>query len=821
MTAAPLPPCPDCGAPLTGQPTCATCGLRLVGPDAVRLWEVDQALAGLDVRRTELTLERRRLLAVLRADASTSGPAASATPAPPAPDWTSPRPAAVAREWTPQRVQNSLLGLGGLLLTVAGIVFAAVTYDRLGAGGRAAVLLLLTGLAAGAVPLLVRRGLAATAETVSAVALALAALDAYGLRTLGLADDVRGITYAAGSAAALAVVAGLFAAAVPVRLPRYAAVVLAQLPVPLLLARAGADSGTTGLVLALLAAANLAVVAAAGRIPQDVLRRDLVRATATCGSVAAALALLTAGAGAFADSTRTAAALALLVLAVLAAAAGLLLPAAGRVVAHAAPAPLVAFAASALGHDLTTDVKLPVVVAAVGLIAVQVAALLPRSFRDGPVAGALVVTGVGLLTQAEAVVQALVLPLTWLAEPWTLRPGSDARSALSPTDAWDGTVVTSIVLGAAAVAVVGGGLALHRLRTALLPAAALVVLSAVVLPLGVDATFPLALVLLLAIAVALLTAGTVLTQRDVALACLGAGAVIALLTAVWSTADRETTVVVLAAVALAFAGVGIRRPEAVGAAGITGGSWLAAAGAARGLEAEQVGGLLLVAPAALVAATFVLDPARRLAAEVAAALLATTAVVLAVGDVGWLSWTLAGAALLALADALHPDRRAVAAAGALLLSASSWVRLADAGVTAPEPYVVPLALVALAFGHLRARRNPGTRSFAAYGPGLTALLVPSLLASFDDASLTRPLLVGGAALAVLLVGARERLQAPVLVGGLVLAVDALQLLAPYAAALPRWSTLGAAGLLLVAVGATYEQRRRDVDRLRDRFDALT
>jgi hypothetical protein len=227
-----------------------------------------------------------------------------------------------------------------------------------------------------------------------------------------------------------------------------------------------------------------------------------------------------------------------------------------------------------------------------------------------------------------------------------------------------------------------------------------------------------------------------------------------------------------------------------------------------------------LATAAAVALTFVVDVPRRRALEAAAIVLGSTSVVLAHGDAGWLSWVLAGLAVLALADALHPDRRLVAAAGALLLSASSWVRLLDADVTAPEPYVVPLALVALALGYERRRRNPAVRSFPAYGAALTALLVPSLLASFDDDTLTRPLLLGGAALVVLLVGARERLQAPLVIGGAVLAVDALHQLAPYAAALPRWLTLGAAGLLLVGVGATYEQRRRDVARLREAYDAL-
>jgi 4-amino-4-deoxy-L-arabinose transferase-like glycosyltransferase len=156
----------------------------------------------------------------------------------------------------------------------------------------------------------------------------------------------------------------------------------------------------------------------------------------------------------------------------------------------------------------------------------------------------------------------------------------------------------------------------------------------------------------------------------------------------------------------------------------------------------------------------------------------------------------------------------------VLLSASSWVRLADAGVEAPEPYVVPLAVVALALGHLRRRRDPRIRSYPAYGAGLSLLLVPSLIASLDDATLTRPLLLGALALAVLLVGAAQRLQAPLAIGAGVLAVDALHLLAPYATALPRWLTLGAAGLLLVAVGATYEQRRRDLARVRRSYEAL-
>ena len=277
-------------------------------------------------------------------------------------------------------------------------------------------------------------------------------------------------------------------------------------------------------------------------------------------------------------------------------------------------------------------------------------------------------------------------------------------------------------------------------------------------------------------------------------------------------------------VALGCAALAVPRQPSpavpVGLAGLLATAHVGALGAALDLAPDQVGGLLLVAVAGALLAAALLDDRRRPGAEGTALVGAAAALSLAAGDVGWLSWVLAGLGLLALATALRPDRRAVAALGGLLLSASSWVRLADAGVTAPEPYVLPLAVAALVLGALRRRSSPATSSWAAYGPGLLLALVPSLVAGLEDDELRRLLLVGLAALLVLLVGARGRLQAPLTVGAGVLVVVALDLVGPYAVALPRWLSLGGAGTLLLVVGATYEQRRRDLARLREGFDAL-
>lgn len=308
---------------------------------------------------------------------------------------------------------------------------------------------------------------------------------------------------------------------------------------------------------------------------------------------------------------------------------------------------------------------------------------------------------------------------------------------------------------------------------------------------------------------------------------LATGAAALLLATCWSLADRTATLVVLPVATLLLAGCATRplpawaAGAATGLAGVASGGTVLAVAGARDLSVDQAGVLLLVVPAVLlVLSRPQLGVVRRSAAEAVAVLLAVVAVGLATADPGWLSWTLALTGLGVLAGAVASDRRMLAPVGALLLSTSSWVRLAEAGVDAPEPYVLPVAALALALGHLRFRSAPSTGSHAAYGPGLALLLVPSTLVALGEDGLARPLLLGVAALVVLLVGARTRLQAPLVYGAGALAVVALDLLAPYASAVPRWTALAGAGTLLVVVGATFEQRRREMLVLRDRYEAL-
>ncbi|NEE52969.1 hypothetical protein G3M55_51280, partial [Streptomyces sp. SID8455] len=156
---------------------------------------------------------------------------------------------------------------------------------------------------------------------------------------------------------------------------------------------------------------------------------------------------------------------------------------------------------------------------------------------------------------------------------------------------------------------------------------------------------------------------------------------------------------------------------------------------------------------------------------------------------------------------------------AVLFVAAAWVRLAASEVSVPEAYTLPVTVPALVVGVLRRRKDPGASSWTAYGPGLAATLLPSLAVAWTDPDWLRPLLLGMAALVITLLGAKYRLQALLLLGGAVLALDTLHELAPYvvqvAGALPRWLPPALAGLLLLAVGATYEQRLREARRLKD------
>ncbi|MFF8965501.1 SCO7613 C-terminal domain-containing membrane protein [Streptomyces globisporus] len=860
-----------------------------VPPPAEELARLDRELAELDARRAQLLTRRAWLLAALRPPAPTAAPGwnPSAWGAPP-----SGRPGApAAQPWghvppkqpsAPRSAQNVLLTLGGLLLTVAAIAFTLVSWGSMGIGGRSAVLALVTAGALAAPAVLLRRGLTATAEALTALALVLTLLDAYAVHAVA-APDTDGLGFTAAAATVLAALWTAYGLALgKLHLPLPAAVVLAQWPLLFGAWAAGAPALVVG--WALLATAVLdGAIALWGKgtgarvtacVGGSVMAFSAlivgltlsVTASGPLGALAPGVLLLTAAAAALAGAWRAPRGFARAGGVV----AGLAVVAAvGGVPAAAVPEGWRVLAYLLAGLALTAVVR----------------TRLPRNAVIGVlVASAAVVAG-ALVGAVPGLAAVLLGPVTLLSDVWAGSP-EGFRSAVGSTLPWSELAATPVVaalvaglLGAAyrwwpspariaapliareepgpgagpagapgtgrpetpgAPWYAGGAPAARRrpsgagLRGASGAGAAVLGWGALLLAGAVlDVPYAVAVAgetLLVAGLLALAVRGAG-TGRDGSAAVPVTALVVALAAAVstglLSLASEGASYAVFGALTALFAGAAVRAGAGVeravfAVAATAGGTVLSGfAGRSLGLAPHEAAPLVLLVPAltVLFGARLRRNPVA-LPVELTGALGALVAVALAVPDAPLLALVLALCGVLAAGAAVRPERRPVAGyPAAALFVLAAWVRLAASEVSFPEAYTLPVTVPALVVGFLRRRKDPEASSWMAYGPGLAATLLPSLAVAWTDPDWQRPLLLGVAALVITLLGARYRLQALLLLGGAVLALDGLHELAPYvvqvAGALPRWLPPALAGLLLLVVGATYEQRLRDARRLKD------
>ncbi|PAZ10999.1 hypothetical protein CLM62_37675 [Streptomyces sp. SA15] len=895
-----------------------------IPPPAEELRLLDAELWQLDARRAQLLARRAWLVAALHR----VQPQAPVAP---------PRPEAAAPS-----VQNVLLLLGGVLLTIAAMVFTLVSWGHLGITGRALVFGAVT-LAALAVPaVLLKRGLRSTAESVAGLGLALTVLDAYALHEVALAGT-DGAGYAAVASAVLAgtwLAYGLLPGTAGLRLPLPAALAAAQLPLLLWALAAGADpygitaallvtAGVDTLVALRGTAGSVRVVAAVGAYGMGawgVLTAGWLSWTATGPSAAArAAALLTLGSaialGAAWHGGRTAVREAgeadgradqrapggadgrgdarepgdadsrieqrgpgdtknrpdqsrpgglrgrvdarepgdtdrrneqrgpadtenrpdhsradehspgatmghgdartpgerrSLGLAVT---SGLLMVAA-----------LGGLARSVLPEMWTVPAHLA---CGIALLAAVLAGRLPDAVRQGLGWASGAVQALAVLWALPVVGVAVLGPVGWAERAWTGTP-SDVRAAVTIDAPWPPEAAAAPIVPAA-VAVV---LALvvrdaawrPRARTGAL---GLIWATALVLPAVLELPYFAGLLAQGVTAAGALAAAAYMREATPdaegrRLTALVLALVTSLSLALLSLASQTATLVVLGALTALFASASWRAhlaPVTAPAALAYAAALAAATGAAADWQPEYTALLVLAVPvaSALLAARLG-DSRSTVPVEVAGAAAALLAVGLAAGDPPILALVLALCAVIAAGTAIRPGRRSVAYASGALFVLATWVRLAAWDVDTPEAYTIPVTVPALLVGALRRRRDPQASSWTAYGSGLAATLVPSLVAAWGDPHWTRPLLLGAAALLVTLLGARHHLQAPLLLGGSVLALVALHELAPYlvqvTGALPRWVPPALAGLLLLALGATYEQRIRDVRRVREVLERM-
>lgn len=824
-------------------------------PPAEELRLLDTELWHLDARRAVLLRRRAWLIHTLQAASAPRGDRGAGSVPPSRPG----RGVASARrpETSAPGVQNVLLILGGVLLTVAAVAFTLVGWGHMGIVGRSLVLGAVTVGTLGAPVALLRRGLASTAEATAGLGLALTVLDAYALHEV-VFTGTGALTYTAAASALLAALWAAYGlgvgawgraddrtdesdegkeravrkAARPVLcLPLPAATATAHLPLLLWALALGAGPHTFTAVLLVTAAAGAALALRATEVPVRTVAVVGSLGTGTVGALSAGwLSWSASGPG---TAVRAAALLFL--------AAAIALVAARRVPKPdvAVGAALAAGLCAVAGAGGVVRASLPGVWTVPGYVACGVALLaavrtpLPQSSRRGLVLASPAVQGLAVLCAVPLVAGTPLGPVTGLERPWSGVP-RDFRAAVFrdvpwPPDAATVPLVLGVVAGVLAVA---ARRRQDRWPTAvgamLLGWAALLVLPGVLaLPYGAG------LVAQGAVAVAALgcaerarraaggTSPLMLTAMVLAL-------VTSVVLALVSLASEPVTIGVLGATTLVFGAVAVRPgfgPFAAPAALVHATALACAIGAAAGWQAQHTALLVLVVPA--VAALVAARPAgssTTAAVEGAGAAAGLLALALAATDPPMLALVLSLCGLVAAGTALRPDRRPAAHVAAGLLLLATWVRWAAWDVTTPEAYTLPVTVPALVVGFLRRRRDPGLSSWPAYGAGLAVTAVPSLLVTWGDPHWLRPLLLGTAALAVTLAGARNRLQAPLVLGGTVLALVTLHELAPYAAqvvgALPRWAPPALAGLVLLALGATYEQRLRDARRVREVFGRL-
>ena len=806
--------CPDCGA-AAGEERCPACGLTVGGPRAAYFWTLDDQAKHLSQLRDQALQQLRR--------AGDEGWPAPAVPPPPPPRMpvtpASGLPAAGAwrRKWT---VRDLLLSLGVLSLIVAVVSFAVVSWDDLTTTGRVLLVVGVTAVVGSCAFALHRRGLTATAEAVTVVWAALLVADVAAGRVLLLPDAPPLNVWAAGMAGVAVALFG-FTKICASRSAPPLSLAAAVVPLPLLALEQGSQ------ILA--AAAGVAGFAAAAGASDWLLQRSgklgtsvslgVQHATWSFASVAALLGL--------AWNTSLGVVVVLLITAFLVLSAVWasnekprfparlwMAKAAGLVIA----APMVLTERSADGMWI-------LLAAAVGAAAVL--AVATRSAHTGQLGGVVLAGFVQLVIWVPMGFLAL-----WslgrlgemAADPWT----GSASQRLELTDFQDAgdrftavAILATLMISAWDVLrekrewwrIVGSSIALGAL-----------VIAVVVL--GAPVWAAVVLFMSLGVAVLLATRNSELFGGDAAaMFLIGLGFTV-------SMASSTLTISALAAAAPIFWLFSYRsRPDSIGPLWLVAAAMASTSGlvwaitAERQWEGEFIGLSVLVAGAVLMLPlpvfsffftdleSGVLGYLRRrsiqLAHEISGFIIAAAALiaVLALGGSSVATAGLLIAAAVCVVQAVRPQRMWLAVAATAFVAAAVEVQLGASDIGLVEAFVAPVAVVAAVFGYFVYRQDNEVNSWIAWGPVTAIALGPSLVVALGMDPGPRPLWLPVVGLAVVALGLLRRLQAPVLLGSAVVAAIGIDFLITLAAELPRWIPFGAVGVLLIGIGAKFDQSR--------------
>lgn len=801
--------CPACRQPHEGCPNCPHCGLELSGHTARQIWfsleQVDALLAATPVRPVAA-----EPVSVPSAPSPVGQfePASTAPPVWAPAQWTHADPSSPSPVGHPTSAPPSvsagtvLLGLGALSLLVAAVIFITVSWSALGVGGRAMVLLGATAVAAGLAVWADARRLRASAETLWLLAFGLFVLDWYAAWAQRHALGLGRLHVGPWSALFVLLIVGL--AALVVRRSRVG-VVAPDAVAAIVLWTSGWRWGVD-LWDRLQWRPEWALLAMGALTGFVCLVAARLRLRLTRDSAVAALAV---------------------------AAAGFLVAAVSRTVAHPSPSALVehgaglptvigAALAAAAGH---VQVKWRSMWSALSIALIGWLIAVPGLFHgDGRWGVAalcvllLVLTLAGLGpggwlagAQIVAIVVMMVLFAELLALASVLSPAY--AGADTPRVPWPFALLVTVSLVAAVLAaahwrrITIDALASYVIAFLIAELGILTVLTMVSAP-----TWVLAVATLLTASAGLATLGR--TDGPVAWTGLALAA-----PALWYATDTEPLAIGVSAalaVMLAVAAWWVRQLPLRGA--VSAGSTAAACACTTlvahrldgGLRGETLAATLTAIAAVAVASVVVRHvDVVRVAVEVTAALVPVTAVLLVVAGYDW-SWTalllaLTGSALVAVGAGL-PDRRMLLYPAGVCFAGAWASALAAADVQTVEAYSGPVAAVLLGIGGLWMLHDDTVRSWPALGAGVVLSLGPSLPQALADPTSVRAMLLGLVALMALGLGVWQSWQAPFVAGVVVAATLVAVNMWPLAMALQRWVLFAGVGAALLAVGVTWEQR---------------
>ena len=720
------------------------------------------------------------------------------------------------QEWSGARVRALLLSLGATLLGLSALTFTAVAWSRLGDGGRALLLLAATAVVT-ALALGLRRSLPATAEAFAGLATVLVLVDAYAGRRAGLAADMSGELWWAIGTAAAAGFAALLGVLVGRRTTRFGVAALLPMSAELLIVRFADAEWAMAVGFAALAACVVAAVAQSSRW---LFRegRTVLRLHAA-GSWAAGLVLAAVAAGQ--PGTVAAACAPALAMAVLSAAPALARRAASDssmrtllgVLVCASPAAALLTLVNPLLDD---EGMLTASVLAGGATALAALAV-PAGWRAAAaVAGGLFALP-GTVWSILQSIPALLGPLGWFADPWTGSVGLIARGVAEGPG--NGTFVGSWSAIGTLGTVAAVGLVLGIRRRGLLGITTAAISCAAALgPLNGDSTVLVALIATTsAFVLALLAAALVdREQPGRGWALLPGAAIAAAPMAGWAAVSAPASVSTLAVgsaaggVAALLARPGIAREFFGALAGALAVTFTGVATSAAGAGSAAGGFAAALAAGAVLLAGLHLARGRAGAAlEITGAAAALCGIAVAAESTPWLAGTLTALVPVTAVAALQPQRRILyGSAGGVLALSAVWAWLAAGHVKVVEAYTAPAAAAALAAGILLWRNGPG-RSWLTLGPALVLAIGPTMLLGMADDDLPRLISATAISLAAVIGGAGRRLQAPLVLGAAALLILAIDQWGDEIVRMPRWITVGAAGVLLMWIGATFERRREN------------